>query len=180
MCWRLWPSEAVDERNHCCYHRVTIEEPNDAAELMADPFEEPPEKRVAIMQAALEAQRAALLKLAVIIKQRVNQDEQLANIARQSEASAATSRLAVQWATNIRGADTQAPHVTSIAAKPEAGDGDLHSDLSSANGETPDEMLSPSMRLAMIIKAGPSLALMLAVALRRPYRYKRDRGRRIR
>jgi hypothetical protein len=128
---------------------VAIEEPNDAAELMADRLEEPPEKRVAIMQPALEAQRAALLQLAVIIKQRVNRDEQLANIARQSEVSAATSRLAdagrVQLATNIRGADTQAPHVTSIAAQPEAGHGDLHSSLSSANGETPGERQYPKL-----------------------------------
>jgi hypothetical protein len=39
-----------------------------------------------------------------------------------------------------------------FAVKPQAGDGDLHSGPSSGNGETSEEMLSPSMRLAVIIK----------------------------
>jgi hypothetical protein len=115
----------------------------------------------------LEAQQAALLQLAVIIKQRANLDEQLANIARQLEASAPPSRLAdagrVQLPTNIRATDTQVSYVRSIAVEPGAGDRELTSEPSSANGETPEEIQSPSMRLAVIVKAGTSLAFLFAV-----------------
>jgi hypothetical protein len=141
--------------------------------LEADRLEGPPEKRVAIMQAVLEAQEAAQLQLGVIIKRhrpstllRANLDEQLANIARQLEASAAASRLVdagrVLLPTNI--GDTQVPHVRSVVVEPEAGNGDVRSDLSAAKDGTPEEMLSPAMPLAVIIKAGTSLALLLAVA----------------
>ena len=143
--------------------------------LEADRLEGPPERRVAIMQAVLEAQQAAQLQLGVIIKRhrpstllRADLDEQLENIARQLEASAAASRLVgvgrVQLPTNIGEADTQVPHVRSVAVAPGAGNGDLRSDLSSAKDDTPEEMLSSSMPLAVIIKAGASLALLLAVA----------------
>ena len=115
----------------------------------------------------MEAQQAALLQLAVIIKQRANLDEQLAKIARQLEASAAASRLAdagrVQLPTNIRGTDTRASYDRSIAVEPGVGDRDLHSEPSSVNDDTPEEMLSPSMRLSVIVKAGTSLAFLLAV-----------------
>ena len=89
---------------------VAIQEPDDAPELTADRLEGSRGQCVAIKRAALEAQQAALLQLAVIIKQRANLDEKLANIARQLKASAAASRLAdagrVQLPTNIRGTDT--------------------------------------------------------------------------
>ena len=68
--------------------------------LEADRLEGPPERRVAIMQAVLEAQQAAQLQIGVIIKRhrpstllRADLDGQLANIARQLEASAAASRF---------------------------------------------------------------------------------------
>jgi len=68
--------------------------------LEADRLEGPTERRVAIMQAVLEAQQAAQLQIGVIIKRhrpstllQADLDEQLANIARQLEVSAA-SRLA--------------------------------------------------------------------------------------
>jgi len=146
---------------------VAIEEPDDAPRLIADRLEGPRGQCVAIKRAALEAQQAALLQLAVIIKQRANLDEQLAKIARQLEASAAASRLAdggrVQLPTNIRGTDTQVSYTRSIAVEPGASDRDLRSEPSSANDDTPEEMLSPSMRLAVIVKAGTSLACLLAV-----------------
>jgi hypothetical protein len=50
----------------------------------------------------------------------------------------------------------------SIADEPRSGDGNLRSD--SSTNETPEETQSPSMPLAVIIKAGTSLALLLAVA----------------
>jgi len=146
---------------------VDIEEPDDAPELIADRLKGPRGQCVAIKRATLEAQQVALLQLAVIIKQRANLDEKLANIARQLEASAAASRLAdagrVQLPTNIRGTDTQVSYVGSIAVEPGVGDRDLHSEPSSANDATPEEMLSPSMRLSVIVKAGTSLAFLLPV-----------------
>jgi len=142
--------------------------------LEADRLDGPPEQRVAILRAMLEAQQAAQLQLAVILKRhrpstllRTNLDERLANMARQLEASAATPRLAdagrVHLPINIRETDGQAPSVRSIAAEPRSGSRALRSDLSSANDATSEEMLSPSMPLAMIVKAGTSLALLLAV-----------------
>jgi hypothetical protein len=141
--------------------------------LEADRLEGPPERRIAIMQAVLEAQQAAQLQLTVILKRhrpstllRANLDEQLANMARQLGASAAASRLAddteEQLPTNARETDGQVPNVTSITVEPGAGNGDLRSDPSSANDASSEE-LSPSMPLAVIIKAGTSLALLLAV-----------------
>jgi hypothetical protein len=138
--------------------------------LEADRLEGPREQCVAIMRALLEAQEAAQQQLAVIIKRhrpstllRTNLDERLANMARQLEASAAASRLAdesrAQLPTNIRGADGQAPRVEERSGK-----GKLRSDVSSANEVKSEEMQSPSMPLASIIKAGTSLALLLAVA----------------
>jgi hypothetical protein len=140
-----------------------------------DRLEGPPEQCVAIMRAMLEAQEAAQQQLAVIIKRhrpstllRTNLDERLANMARQLKASAAASRSVdagrAQLPTNVREIDTQVPHVRSAAVEPRAGNGDLRPDLSSAKDDTPEEMLSPSMPLAVIIKAGTSLALLLAVA----------------
>ena len=142
--------------------------------LEADRLEGPTERRVAIMQAVLEAQQAAQLQIGVIIKRhrpstllQADLDEQLANIARQLEVSAA-SRLAdasrVQLPTNIREIDGQAPNVRSISVEPRSGNGALRSDLFSGNDATSEEMPSPSMPLAMIVKAGTSVALPLAVA----------------
>ena len=142
--------------------------------LEADRLEGPPERRIAIMQAVLEAQQAAQLQLTVILKRhrpstllRANLDKQLANMARQLGASAAASCLAddtgEQLPANAREADGQVPNVTSIAVKPGAGNGDQRSDPSSADDDMPEEMLSPSMPLAVIIKTGTSLALLLAV-----------------
>jgi hypothetical protein len=143
--------------------------------LEADRLEGPPEQCVALMRAVLEAQQAAQLQLAVILKRhrpssllRTNLHEWLANIARQLEASAAAPRLAdesrVQLPTNISGSEGQASHARSIADEPRSGNdnGDLRSDHS--NDDTAEEMQSPSMPLTAIIKAGTSLALLLAVA----------------
>jgi len=143
--------------------------------LEADRLEGPPERRVAIMQAVLEAQQAAQLQLGVIIKRhrpstllRADLDGQLANIARQLEASAAASRLAdagrVQLPTNIREIDGPAPSVRSIAVEPRSRNGDQRSNLPSTNDASSEEMPSSSMSLAVIIKAGTSLALLLGVA----------------
>ena len=143
--------------------------------LEANRLEGPPERRIAIMQAVLEAQQAAQLQLTVILKRhrpstllRADLDKQLANMARQLGASAAASRLAddagEQLPTNARETDGQVPNVRSIAIEPRSGNGDLRSDFSSAREDTPEEMLSPSMPLAVIIKAGTSIALLLAVA----------------
>ena len=143
--------------------------------LESDRLEGLPERRVAIMQAVLEAQQAAQLQLGVIIKRhrpstllRADLDEQLANIARQLEASAAASRLAdagrVQLPTNIREIDGPAPSVRSIAVEPRSRNDDQRSNLPSTNDASTEEMLSSSMSLAVIIKAGTSLALLLGVA----------------
>jgi len=142
--------------------------------LEADRLEGPPERRIAIMQAVLEAQQAAQLQLTVILKRhrpstllRANLDKQLANMARQLGASAAPSRLAddagEQLPTNARETAGQVPNVMSAAVEPGAGNGDQPSDPSSANDDSSEEMLSPSMPLGVIIKAGTSLALLLAV-----------------
>src|SRR5215813_7720732 len=98
--------------------------------------------------------RSAESRLGVIIKRhrpsrllRANLDEQLANIARQLEVSAA-SRLAdagVQLPTNVRETDSQASNVRSIIIEPQSGNGDLRSDLTSANDAASEEMLSLSM-----------------------------------
>jgi hypothetical protein len=135
--------------------------------LEVDRLAGPPDQCVAIMRAMLEAQEAAQQQLAVIIKRhrpstllRTNLDERLANMARQLKASAAASRLAdesrVQLPTNIRGIDRQAPRVEA-----QSGSG---KHLSSADEVTSEEMQSPSLPLALIVKAGTSLALLLAVA----------------
>lgn len=134
----------------------------------AEQLEGPKEQHVAIMRAVLEAQQAAQLQLAVIIKRRrpstllrANLDERLENMARQLEASAAASRLAdedrVRLPTNFRGSDGQTPDVRPIAVESRSGNGDPRSDISAAKP-------SPSIPLTVIIKAGPSLALLLAVA----------------
>jgi len=124
------------------------------------------------MQAVLETQQAAQLQLTVILKRhrpskllRANLDKQLANMARQVGSSAAAFRLAddagEQLPTNARETDGQVPNITSTPVEPGAGNGDLRSDLSSAKDDTPKEMLSSSMPLAVIIKFGTSLGLLL-------------------
>src|SRR5262245_2978524 len=141
--------------------------------LEADRLEGPPEQRVTLMRAVLEAQQAAQLQLAVIIKRhrpstllRANLDERLANMARQLEASAA-ARLAeaepLQVPTNIRGAGGQATP-TSIAVEPQSGNRHSRSEPSTANADRSEAKLARPMPLAAIIKAGTSLALLLAIA----------------
>ena len=118
--------------------------------LEAEQLEGSPQQRIAILQAVCEAQQAAQLQLTVIIKRhrpstllRANLDERLANIARQLEVTAAASRSA--------DADAQ------ILAGP-------RTDHSSTDDDAPEKMQSPSLPLAVIIKAGTSLALLLVVA----------------
>ena len=118
--------------------------------LEAEQLEGSPRQRIAILQAVCEAQQAAQLQLTVIIKRhrpstllRANLDERLANIARQLEVTAAASRSADE--------DAQ------ILA-------DRSTDLSSTDDDAPEKMVSPSLPLAVIIKAGTSLALLLVVA----------------
>ena len=143
--------------------------------LEADRLEGPPERRIAIMQAVLEAQQAAQHQLTVILKRhrpstllRADLDKQLANMARLLGASAAASRLAddagEQLPTNARETGGQVPNVRSIVVEPWSRNGDQRSNPPSTNDASPEEMLSPSMPLAVIIKAGASLALLLGVA----------------
>jgi hypothetical protein len=138
--------------------------------LEADRLEGPTEQRVTLMRAMLEAQKAAQQQLAVIFKRhrpstllRANLDERLANMARQLEASAAV-RLAeaepVQLPTNVRGTGGQATPA-SIADEPQSGNRHSRSDPSTANRDR-SEAKRP-MSLAVIIKAGTSLALALAL-----------------
>src|SRR5262245_51809887 len=136
--------------------------------LEAEQLAGPPEQCVAIMRAVCEAQQAAQLQLTVIIKRhrpstllRANLEERLANMARQLEVSAAVSRLAdgVRESLPKVGAIDGQPH-----AAPRSSDGDLRCDFTSTHDDTREEMRSPSMPLAVIIKAGTSLALLLVTA----------------
>ena len=118
--------------------------------LEAEQLEGSPRQRIAILQAVCEAQQAAQLQLSVIIKRhrpstllRANLDERLANIARQLEVTAAASRSA----------DTDAQILA-----------DRRTDLSSTDDDASEKLVSPSLPLAVIIKAGTSLALLLVVA----------------
>ena len=143
--------------------------------LEAEQLAGPPEQCLALMRAVCEAQQAAQLQLTVIIKRhrpstllRANLDERLANIARQLEVSAAASRLVdgnrEQLPTTIRATGERSSSAGSIAIEPQSGNGDRRSDLSSTHDDTSEAMLSPSMRLAVMIKAGTSLAFLLVVA----------------
>jgi hypothetical protein len=147
--------------------------------LEADRLEGAPEQRVAILRAMLEAQQAAQQQLAVIIKRhrpstllRSNLEERLANMARQLEASVAASRLVdarladvghAQLSTTSRGADGEAPRNMAIAIEPRSRNGNTSSDLPPANNPKTAEVVPNLMRLGMIIKAGTSMALLVAV-----------------